>query len=231
MADSGDNGRGSGGGVHQRGSSLDAGAQAFVPSQHSGPPVHAPPLADIAPALPPLVGLGSDSGPAIVPPPIDIVLGPQGLSGPPPPGLGWSYIPPAPIIPGPGSVGSDDDYVEADDMRIPEPPWVGLRFGLSHLENQALQDVSAWTPVRPEPIGNVPHKILPDFKDPRWTGPLRSSYVPYWTSPSWDMRMEEDWRGEVYMQRVKPEDRVHYGRPAILQQPIDQWVTRTDYAL
>lgn len=229
MAASGTIQPGTGGGGHQRGRSLNAEADAFVPGQLPGPPVFAPPLADIAPPLPPLAGIGSDTAPGIVPPPIDVVLGPQGPPVLPLPVPGSSYIPP--IVPAPGSVGSDDDYVEADDMRMPEPPWVGLRLGLSHLENLALQDASTWTPVRPEPIGNVPHKALPDFKDPRWTGPLRASYVPYWTSPSWDMRMEEDWRGEVYMQRVKPEDRIHYGRPAILKQPIDEWVTRTPYAM
>lgn len=229
MADSGASQPETGGGSHQRQRSLNAAADTFIPSQLPGAPVVAPPLADIAPPLPPLVSIGSDAAPGIVPPPIDVVLGPQGPPVLPPPGPGSSYIPP--IVTAPSSVGSDDDYVEADDMRTPESPWVGLRLGLSHLENLALQDASTWTPVRPEPIGNVPHKALPDFKDPRWTGPLRASYVPYWTSPFWNMRMEEDWRGEVYMQRVKPEGRIHYGRPAILKQPIDEWVTRTTYAL
>lgn len=150
---------------------------------------------------------------------------------PPLAGFGPDYVPPPPIVPAPGSVGSNDAYIEADDMEVPTPGWMGLKLGIDRWEEAALRDASAWTPVRPEPIGNVPHKALPDFGDPRWVGALRSSYVPYWTSPFADITKEEDWRGEVYMTRSKPQDLIHYGRPAILQRPIDDWILRTDYAL
>lgn len=108
---------------------------------------------------------------------------------------------------------------------------MSMKLNLGQWEETALRNASTWAPVNPEPFGNVPHKILPNFEDPRWTSAPRRSYVPYWTSPSWDVRKEEDWQGEEYKERIKPEDRIHYGRPAIARHPIDEWASRSDYAL
>lgn len=97
---------------------------------------------------------------------------------------------------------------------------------------QVLEEASPWVPVRPEPLGGVEHKLLPDFEDPRWKSMTPShSYVPYWTSPYSDITKEEDWRGQEYKQRARPEDRAHFMRPAILRHPVDEWVNRSDYAL
>ncbi|KAJ4420411.1 hypothetical protein N0V82_004400 [Gnomoniopsis sp. IMI 355080] len=215
-----------------RAANLSAEAQAFVPGQLSVPPAPETSSTNVTPFIPPHDGSAPPPG-GPIPLPLDAILGPQRPLPPPPSGLGPTpgFVPHPPIVPAPESVGSNDSYDDDDDIDIPVPPWVGLKLGPSHDEEVALRDASTWTPVRPEPIGNVPHKALPNFKDPRWTGALSASYVPYWTSPVWDMRMEEDWHGEVYMERLKPEDRMHYGRPAILKHPIDEWVIRTAYAL
>lgn len=98
-------------------------------------------------------------------------------------------------------------------------------------ERDTLRDTSTWHEVRPEPFGGVPHKALPDYTDPRWNSIPVHSYVPYWTSPWASIKKEEDWRGDKYKDRAKPEGRFHFGRPAILREPIDEWVNRSDYAL
>lgn len=210
--------------------SLNPEARAFVPGQLSDPRSLATSSANATPVVRPAVASHPRPGAPVLPP-IDTILGPQGPPPPPLPEYGPGYIIRPPDVPAPESDGSDDSYDDTDDDDIPVPPWVGLSLGPAHWEETALRDASTWESIRPEPIGHVPHKALPNFEDPRWTGPLSASYVPYWTGPLWDMNKEEDWRGEVYMARFKPKDRYHYGRPAILQHPIDEWVKRSDYAL
>lgn len=164
---------------------------------------------------------------------------PRPLSNPLPAGI-------TPIVSSPNSVASDDQYAEIEDHELPEDaaiePAAHLPYAtssqvdhwLGQWEKEVLRDAATWHPIRSEPFGGIPHKALPDFKDPRWTSVPAHSYVPYWTSPYWSLQNEEDWRGgdaAEYMERRKLKDREHELRPAILRHPVDESVVQSDYAL
>lgn len=248
-------------GTRRRRGSLNPDADTFWPSE---PPVIMPPPGDFQPALPaPLPGLHPPpllhppsldvalgpqmGGPGPFDPP-----GPPGLGLPVPPGLPQPIPPTYPLPPGiapivlnPESVASDDEYTIVPNLELPPLGKADTSEPMAHSinatvpefdqwERDVLREASTWNPVRPEPFRGVPHKALPDFKDPRWNTIPNHSYVPYWTSPYWDFRKEEDWRGqrrEEYMERAKLEGREHELRPALMRHALDDSVNQSDYAL